>query len=129
MQAHRTVRATMTVCVLLAGSVQAQWQNYPTPGIPRLPDGKPDLAAPAPRLADGHPDVSGIWDVGNMLYFHDLATGLKPGDVQTTPWAAAIRKQRIDAESRRRSVRLLPAARACRASTFAARSRSSRRRR
>src|SRR5262245_49203713 len=95
MQTRRTIRATMTVCVLLAGSAQAQWQNYPTPGIPRLSDGKPDLTAPAPRL-NGHPDLSGIWDVGNMLYFHDLATGLKPGDVQPTPWAAAVRKQRMD---------------------------------
>ena len=35
--------------------------NYPTAGIPRLPDGKPNLAAPAPRTADGKPDLSGIW--------------------------------------------------------------------
>jgi hypothetical protein len=31
-----------------------------------------------------------------MLYFHDLARELKPGDVQLTPWAAAIRKQRME---------------------------------
>jgi hypothetical protein len=31
-----------------------------------------------------------------MLYFHDLARDLKPGEVQLTPWAAAIRKQRMD---------------------------------
>jgi hypothetical protein len=37
-----------------------QWLKYPT-GIPRLPDGKPDLSAPAPRGADGKPDLSGIW--------------------------------------------------------------------
>ena len=28
----------------------AQWLNYPTPGIPRLASGAPDLKAPAPRL-------------------------------------------------------------------------------
>jgi hypothetical protein len=27
----------------------AQWLNYPTPGIPRTADGKPDLSAPTPR--------------------------------------------------------------------------------
>ena len=74
----------------------AQWPQVKTPGIPRLPNGKPDLSAPAPRAADGHPDLSGVWDVGNMIYFHDLANGLKPGDVQLTPWAAAVQKQRRD---------------------------------
>ena len=39
----------------------AQWLNYPTPGIPRLADGKPDLKAPAPRTPDGKPDFSGMW--------------------------------------------------------------------
>src|ERR1700689_2991924 len=35
------------VCVISPPLV-AQWLNYPTPGIPRLADGKPNLAAPAP---------------------------------------------------------------------------------
>ena len=46
-------------CVPVTGS--AQWLRYPTEGIPRLPDGKPNFAAPAPRLPDGQPDLSGIW--------------------------------------------------------------------
>jgi hypothetical protein len=33
----------------------------PTPGIPRTPDGKPDLTAPAPRTADGRPELTGLW--------------------------------------------------------------------
>jgi hypothetical protein len=41
--------------------VQAQWLNYPAPGTPRTPDGKPDLTAPAPRAMDGKPDLSGTW--------------------------------------------------------------------
>ena len=48
------------VCVICA-PLSAQWLNYPTPGIPRLPDGKPNLTAPAPKTADGKPDLAGIW--------------------------------------------------------------------
>ena len=49
--------------ILLAcfSTAHAQWLNYRTPGIPRTPDGKPNLAAPAPRAADGRPDLSGVW--------------------------------------------------------------------
>jgi hypothetical protein len=46
-------------CVSVGAS--AQWLNYKTPGVPRTPDGKPKLDAPAPRTADGHPDLSGVW--------------------------------------------------------------------
>lgn len=44
-------------------AVKAQWLNYPAPGTPRTPDGKPNLAAPAPRAADGKPDLSGVWQI------------------------------------------------------------------
>ena len=46
---------------LLSTGASAQWLNLPTPGTPRTPDGKPNLAAPAPRTADGKPDLSGVW--------------------------------------------------------------------
>src|SRR5437762_1237648 len=39
----------------------AQWISYPTAGVPRTPDGKPDLNAACPRTADGKPDLSGLW--------------------------------------------------------------------
>ncbi len=49
------------LCAFLSAGAYAQWLNFPTPGTPRTPDGKPDLAAPAPRTADGKPDLSGVW--------------------------------------------------------------------
>ncbi len=45
----------------LSTGAYAQWLDFPTPGIPRTPDGKPNLSAPAPRTADGKPDLSGVW--------------------------------------------------------------------
>jgi hypothetical protein len=45
----------------LLSTASAQWLNFPTPGTPRTPDGKPNLAAPAPRALDGKPDLSGVW--------------------------------------------------------------------
>ena len=57
-----------------AAALDAQWLTYPTPGIPRLPDGKPNLNAAAPRLPDGKPDLSGIWQGwGPIGFFFDLA--------------------------------------------------------
>ena len=55
--------ATLTFCALATSTLPAQWLNHPAPGIPRHPDGKPNLSAPAPRTADGRPDLSGIWAV------------------------------------------------------------------
>jgi hypothetical protein len=55
---------TPSVCLILVlavASLSAQWANYPTPGLPRTKDGKPDLFAKAPRSRDGKPDLSGVW--------------------------------------------------------------------
>ena len=48
--------------IAIPGILCAQWPDYAAAGIPRTPDGKPKLDAPAPRTADGHPDLSGIWN-------------------------------------------------------------------
>ena len=100
MGARRTLSALIAAVVLFSGTARAQWLNFPTPGIPRLPDGKPNLSAPAPRTAAGRPDLSGLWatpclDCGTSeRRFFDIARDLKPSAVEMTPWAAAVQKQR-----------------------------------
>lgn len=53
----------LTVLALAPAFAAAQWLNYRTAGIPRTPDGKPDLSAPAPRAPDRRPDLSGLWQM------------------------------------------------------------------
>jgi hypothetical protein len=80
--------------LLLTADAPAQWLNYPAPGIPRTPDGKPNLAAPAPRASDGKPDLSGVWrGPGAGSYDRNIARDLKPADIQ--PWAEAVYQQRV----------------------------------
>jgi hypothetical protein len=79
--------------------VFAQWTNFPKPGVPRLPDGKPNLSAPAPKMPDGHPDLSGVW-VTRGGYTGDLARDLKNGEVSFQPWAAQLYQHRRDTMSR-----------------------------
>jgi hypothetical protein len=90
-----TPRAICAVVLtfLSAATASAQWLNYPTPGTPRLPDGKPNLSAPAPRAADGHPDLTGVWSGAGPMYRYNIAQDLAPGDVQ--PWADALFLQRV----------------------------------
>jgi len=105
----------IVVCVISPPLV-AQWLNYPTPGIPRLADGKPNLAAPAPRTPDGKPDLGGIWGlpcpVGNAVQggfkgqpnvycateiavppeFENIGQSIK-GGLPYQPWAAELVKK------------------------------------
>jgi hypothetical protein len=81
------------VAVMLAAPLAAQWLRHPTPGIPRTPDGKPDLTAPAPRAPDGRPDLSGLWQRTADRYYNNIAADLDPREVQ--PWADALHRQRL----------------------------------
>ena len=87
------MKPRVALLTILALPVAAQWIDYKAPGIPRLPDGKPDLSAPAPKTADGKPDLSGIWRGGGGRFDYDVAPGLKPDDIQ--PWAEKLRQERI----------------------------------
>jgi hypothetical protein len=55
--------AVLFLVAILGHTANAQWVNYKAPGTPRLPDGRPNLAARAPRAPNGTPDLSGVWHV------------------------------------------------------------------
>jgi len=93
MNAHRLGLAAV-VAALAAAPSTAQWLHYPTAGIPRTPDGKPNLTAPVPRTKDGRPELAGLWKPSPGIV-GDMARGLKPGDaVPFQPWAEELYKYR-----------------------------------
>ncbi|HEX4276339.1 MAG TPA: hypothetical protein VHZ74_13340 [Bryobacteraceae bacterium] len=87
------------VAAALLSIAEAQWLKFPTTGVPRTPDGKPNLSAPAPKTPDGKPDFSGVW-VTRAGYTGNIAKDLKPGEVSMQPWAAALYKHRQETDSR-----------------------------
>jgi len=107
------------ILIVLAAApafVHAQWLNHRTPGIPRTPDGKPNLSARAPRAADGRPNLSGLWqtesapaemlerlvppdtngagEVPMSQYFINILSDFKPEAAPIRPAAAALFLQR-----------------------------------
>ena len=88
-----TTRWLLLFASLVSTSAFAQWHGYPTPGIPRTPDGKPNLSAPAPRAQDGKPDLSGIWLSSRPSF--NVAQNLKEGDtIPFQPWARQVFEER-----------------------------------
>jgi len=86
--------AAATVLLLVSVPLAAQWLHYPTPGMPRTPDGKPNLSAPAPKMPDGKPDLSGIWASADNKYLQNLAAdGI---EVPFQPWAEKLYKERSE---------------------------------
>jgi hypothetical protein len=53
--------ALVSLVIAMTAPLAAQWLQHRDPTLPRMKDGRPDLAAPAPRAPDGHPDLSGVW--------------------------------------------------------------------
>jgi hypothetical protein len=108
--------------ILLGGAscANAQWLNVQDKGIPRLPDGKPNLSAPAPRASNGKPDLSGVWEAQASVpgevrrvirdpnqvdpavnldtaskYFMNIFADYKPGEEPMRPEALAILRPRM----------------------------------
>jgi hypothetical protein len=111
------VELALVVVLMVSASAAAQWPLHLTPDMPRKADGTIDLDAPAPRLPNGKPDLSGVWDsrmppagrlgapmlpslqpdAPPLAQFFDLARTAK--DLPLTPWAAALKKQRMATNS------------------------------
>jgi hypothetical protein len=112
----------LAVSAILSLPIDAQWLGYPTPRIPRMRDGKPNLTASTPRGRDGKPDLSGLWatepapaelrarlipDVTDgageeplSQYFINIFSDFEAGGEPVRPEAAAALKERAAAFSR-----------------------------
>ena len=105
-----TVAVTALIAALTA-PLSAQWPSYPTLGVPRLPNGQPDLTAAAPRMPGGQPDLSGLWQnrvrfgpnerppaalpgTPPLATFWNVGAGFED-DLPFQPWAAELRKKRM----------------------------------
>ena len=112
--------AFVAAVLLGASPLAAQWLKYPSAGIPRTADGKPNLFAPTPKASDGKPDFSGMWLTDNPVPcaqsggqdFLDCGIELPisreginmgwsmPGGLPYQPWAAELVKKRTDEQAK-----------------------------
>jgi hypothetical protein len=116
--------SALLIFVSVPPALFAQWLDYPTAGVPRTADGKPNLSAPAPRTADGKPDLSGMWgwetpvacgahcsdiDIQNIgREFLNIAYRFK-GGLPYQPWAAQlVQKRKVDNAAGDPNIRCMP---------------------
>jgi len=112
--------ATALILVAIQGAVSGQWLGYPTSGVPRTPDGKPNMSAPTPRTADGKPDLSGMWgwdtpakcgarcnDFQLAREFMNIAAS-RPGSLPYQPGVAELVRQRTAAQDEDPNVHCMP---------------------
>jgi hypothetical protein len=101
----RRLLVVSALASMLSLPAAAQWLKYPTARVPRLPDGRPNLAAPPPRTVDGKPDLSGIWAARRQVVtleqgrvslppqMLNIGDGLE-GGLPYKPWARALAETR-----------------------------------
>lgn len=117
---RRCFFAALLQTVAMPAVLLAQWPAYPTAGVPRTPDGKPNMSASAPKASDGKPDLTGIWQndrtVGGTVAARSSANPPSTNDallaiarrspfwnlgsqfpdgLPFTPWAAELHRQRV----------------------------------
>ncbi len=104
-----TVVVSAAIVAALSPSLSAQWALRPQPGVPKGPDGKPNLTAPTPRTSDGKPNLSGIWmrterteapgsqPAGRppLATFGNIGLGFKEG-LPYQPWVADLLEKRAN---------------------------------
>ena len=109
------ISAVLLVLLALAGTpAAAQWSKRVDPAVPRTRSGKLDLAARPPKTRDGKVDLSGVWlpqpdpkgkpeNVENTVtprYFVNIMADVNPAEVPTTPWGAALLKERLESQGK-----------------------------
>jgi len=118
----RTGSLVLSVAIVAALSATAagQWLDYPTPGVPRTADGKPNMDAPPPRAADGKPDFTGMWgwetrancgahcnDLQISREFMNIAATVK-GGLPYQPGVADLVKHRTASQDEDPNVHCMP---------------------
>jgi hypothetical protein len=106
--------------IALPAAASAQWLEYPTAGVPRTADGKPDMTSATPRAADGKPDLSGMWgwetrancgahcnDFQISREFINIAATLK-GPLPYQPGVADLVKRRTAAQDEDPNAHCMP---------------------
>jgi len=114
----------IAIIALTSTSLLSQWPDFPTKNVPMTPEGEPNLEGAVPRTSWDTVDLSGIWQnrrgggpggrggrgdandggggeaslpddgIPNATFFN-IGQGFEDGVPPFTPWAAALRDERM----------------------------------